>query len=104
HTNKKTLYRLLRFLASIGIFQADQRNRFSLTPLASHLRTDVPGSMRPMAQIMGRLGPRTVHHLLDAIQTAKYPFQLAYGKHLFDFLSERPQDAAIFDAAMNGFH
>jgi O-methyltransferase domain/Dimerisation domain len=104
HTNPKTLFRLLRFLASIGIFQVDGMYRFSLTPLASLLRSGTPDSMRPMAQIMGRLGPRTVNHLLDAVQSAKYPFQVAYGKHLFEYLSEHPQDAGIFDAAMNGFH
>ena len=104
HTNPRNLYRLLRFLASIGIFQADQNNRFGLTPMASLLRSDIEGSMRSMSRIMGRTGPLTSNHMVDAVRSAKYPFELAFGKPLFAFLTEHPEDAALFDAAMNGFH
>jgi SAM-dependent methyltransferase len=104
HTNPHTLYRLLRYLASIGIFQADEKNRFSLTPLASLLRSDAESSMRSMARIMGRAGPPSVNHLVDAIRSAKNPFQLAFGNPLFAFLSEHPEEAQLFDTAMNGFH
>jgi SAM-dependent methyltransferase len=103
-TQPRTLFRFLRYLASIGVFQADENNRFSLTPMASLLRSDAEGSMRSMARIMGRTGPPTANHLIDAVRSAKNPFELAFGKHLFAFLSEHPEDAGLFDAAMNGFH
>src|SRR5262249_604285 len=83
---------------------ADENNRFSLTPMASLLCSDVEGSMRSMARIMGRLAPRTVSHLLDGLRTGKCPLEVAFGKPAFEYLSERPEDAALFDAAMNGFH
>ena len=44
-TQAPMLFRLLRYLASIGIFQADQNHRFGLTPMASLLRSDSPDSM-----------------------------------------------------------
>ena len=48
-----SLYRLLRALASVKIFvEAD--GRFSLTPLAEYLRSDVPGSVRAWATMIGR--------------------------------------------------
>jgi len=100
----RMLFRLLRYLASIGIFQADERNRFDLTTMASLLLSDTENSMRSMARIMGRVGPRTVNHLIDAVRSAKNPFQEALGKSLFAYLSERPEDAQLFDSAMNGFH
>src|SRR5262245_66409796 len=59
HTQTPMLYRLLRFLASIGIFQEDRSHKFGLTPMASLLRSDAPDSMRSMARIMGRGGPRS---------------------------------------------
>src|SRR5919199_6846000 len=43
-----TLYRLLRALASVGIF-IETDGRFGLTPLAEYLRTDTPGSLRAFA-------------------------------------------------------
>jgi hypothetical protein len=43
------LYRLLRALASLGIFAATADGSFELTPLARTLQRDVPGSLRDMA-------------------------------------------------------
>jgi hypothetical protein len=104
HSHPRTLFRLLRYLASIGIFHADENNRFSLTPMASLLRSDMQDSMRSMARIMGRAGPLTSNHLIDAVRSAKYPFQEAFGKPLFAYLNEHPEEAQLFDSAMNGFH
>jgi SAM-dependent methyltransferase len=104
HSDARSLFRLLRFLASIGIFRSDENNRFSLTPMASLLRSDIEGSMRSMARIMGRVGPRTTNHLIDAVRSAKNPFEQAFGQPLFAYLSEHQDEAVLFDAAMNGFH
>jgi SAM-dependent methyltransferase len=103
-SNPRNLHRLLRFLASLGIFEADADNRFKLTPLASLLRSDIEGSMRPMARMVLRMGPRAADRLIDGVRTTECPFEVAFGQPLFEFLSARPEDAAIFDAAMNGFH
>src|SRR5690349_12575404 len=43
------LYRLLRALASVGIFSEEADGRFTLTPLAALLRSGTPGSMRTLA-------------------------------------------------------
>ena len=43
-TNTDALYRLLRALASVGIFAEGESRQFSLTPLAKPLQSDVPGS------------------------------------------------------------
>ena len=103
-THPRMLFRLMRYLASIGIFQADENNKFSLTPMASLLRTDTPASMRSMARIMGRTGPLTTNHLIDAVRSGTQPFEAAFGKPLFAFLGEHPEEAELFDSAMNGFH
>src|SRR5579862_9026554 len=51
-THAPSLYRLLRMLASAGMFAEDNQNRFSLTPLAECL-LDRPGSQRAAALMMG---------------------------------------------------
>ena len=48
-TNAEALYRLLRALASVGIFAEGESRQFSLTPLAEPLRGNVPGSKRALA-------------------------------------------------------
>ncbi|HEX3724824.1 MAG TPA: methyltransferase dimerization domain-containing protein, partial [Pirellulales bacterium] len=45
----EALYRLLRALASVGIFREDQQRRFSMTPMAELLRSDAEDSQRPLA-------------------------------------------------------
>src|ERR671939_1797758 len=50
-THAPTLYRLLRALASVGIFIETFGGRFGLTPLAEYLRTNTPGSLRAFVML-----------------------------------------------------
>src|SRR5262249_43462152 len=45
----QALYRLLRALASVGVFREGADGRFGLTPLAAYLQTGVPDSLRALA-------------------------------------------------------
>jgi hypothetical protein len=47
------LYRLLRALAGVGVFTERADGAYGLTPLAESLRSDVPGSLRAFAMMMG---------------------------------------------------
>jgi hypothetical protein len=47
--NEDALYRVLRLLASLGVFTEVGPRRFGLTGASELLRKDVPGSMRGMA-------------------------------------------------------
>lgn len=47
------LFRLLRGLASLGIFQETAPRHFALTPLAELLRSDHPHSMQMVGRLMG---------------------------------------------------
>ncbi len=46
NTEPRSLYRLLRALASVGIFTEVSHRCFALTPLAATLKSDIPDSMR----------------------------------------------------------
>src|SRR5215475_3678926 len=47
--NEDALYRILRLLASVGIFAEQSPRRFALTPAGDLLRKDAPGTLRGMA-------------------------------------------------------
>lgn len=103
-TNADALYRLLRALASVGIFAEGEPRHFSLTPLAEPLQSDVPGSMRALALMSGDEQFRTWAEIEYSIQTGKIAFDKAFGKPIFEYLTENPDKARIFDAAMVGVH
>ena len=99
-----SLYRLLRALASVGVFAVDQERRFALTPLAQCLKSDVPGSQRAMTIMMGEEHFRAWGELLHSVRTGEPAFEKIYGQGVFEFLAEHPEQGRIFDEAMSGIH
>jgi hypothetical protein len=103
-TNPDALYRLLRALASVGIFCEGPPRKFSLTPLAEPLRSDVPNSKRALALMSGEEQFQAWSEIAYSIQTGKKAFDKVFGQPIFDYLSEHHDKARIFDAAMVGIH
>jgi O-methyltransferase domain/Dimerisation domain len=99
-----SLFRLLRALASVGVFAEDSGHRFGLTPLADCLRSDVTGSQWALAIMNGEEHYRAWGDVLYSIQTGQPAFDRLFGAPVFDHLSHHPQQARIFDAAMVGVH
>lgn len=102
--HRPALYRLLRALASLGIFAEIDSARFELTPLAQPLRSDVTDSKRAMVLMAGEEQYRAWGELLYSVTTGKKGFDRVFGKPIFDYLAERPEQAALFDAAMVSIH
>lgn len=103
-THARTLYRLLRALASAGVFTEAGPRRFGLTPAAETLRSDVPGSLWAMAIMMGEEHYHAWGGLLESVRTGKTAFDRLYGKPVFAYLAEHPEKARVFDAAMTAIH
>jgi hypothetical protein len=103
-THEKSLFRLLRALASLGLFKEEESRTFALTPDAELLRPDVPGSQWAMAVMIGEEHYRAWGELLDSVRTGQTAFDKIYKKPLFEYLSEHPQQAAVFDRAMVAVH
>jgi hypothetical protein len=99
-TNAPSLYRLLRALASLGVFAETQPNHFSLTPLAACLQSDVPDSIRAYVILRGEEQYRAWGDLLHGVQTGGSSFEHIYGMNLFDYLAQNPESAKIFDESM----
>jgi hypothetical protein len=103
-THPRSLYRLLRGLASLGVFAEGEARQFSMTPPAEALLDGVPGSQRAMALMTGEEHYLSWSELLYCVQTGKIGFEKLYGMRPFDFLSTHPEQGAIFDAAMTSVH
>jgi hypothetical protein len=103
-TNADALYRLLRALASVGIFAEQAGRRFQLTERAQGLRSDVPGSKRALALMSGDEQFRAWAEVAYSIETGKTAFEKVFGEPIFDYLGKHPEKARIFDAAMVGIH
>lgn len=99
-----SLYRLLRALASSGVFREDTGHRFSLTPLSECLRRDTPGSLAALTWMRGDWQYRAWSDLLHNVQTGETAFNHVFGESLFEFLRRTPENAAIFDQGMVGVH
>lgn len=99
----EALYRVLRYLASLGIFEEDAQGRFALNDKAHFLKSGVDGSLRDVARMFNRTFPSWTQ-IVHSVRTSGSGFTKAFGKPLFDYLGENPEDAAIFDAAMTGIH
>ena len=97
----RTLYRLLRALAALGIFREESGQRFTLSELGRPLRTDAPDSVAGWAVLIGR--PYYRHawsHLVESVRAGENAFRLAYGMSVWEYRAQHPEEGAIFDAAM----
>jgi len=103
-TEPDALYRLLRALASVGVFAADGQGRFALTPLAEMLRSDVPGSQRAFAIMMGAEFCQAWGALSHSVRTGEPGFNHRYGLPFFDYMTRYPERHGIYDSAMTGIH
>src|SRR5215469_9761866 len=99
-TNPRALYRLVRALASLGIF-AEEQGRFVLTPLAECL---LDPAMKALATMRGEFQYRAWGELLHSVETGHSAFEKVYGKPIFDYFSDYPDMGNLFDQAMTGVH
>ena len=96
-----SLYRVLRLLASEGVFTETHDGRFALTPMAEVLRSDTPGSLRPMALFSGsEMTWRSWGSLVHAVRTGQPAFDHVHGSDLFEYFRHHPDEWAVFDQLM----
>jgi len=96
-----SLYRILRMLATAGIFAETEDHKFVLTPVASPLRSDVPQSMRDFTIMMGE------KWLWDAwgefeysVETGGAAHDKVQGMGSFEFFTKNKEAGRVFNNAM----
>jgi O-methyltransferase domain len=96
-----TLYRLLRALSDHDVFAEGPGDRFALTPMGESLRSDGSHSLRRWAIWTGARFYRDAWSDLEqAVRTGEPSFARVHGADLFGYLDAHPDDAAVFDGAM----
>jgi hypothetical protein len=99
--NANGVYRLLRALASLGVFTESSARTFALTPLAETLRTGVTGSMKDIAQdVGGRTRLLAYSQLAHSVRTGQPAFDHAHGTSMWAYLQSHPAELALFGKAM----
>jgi hypothetical protein len=97
----RTLYRLLRALAAVGVFREHEHRRFSLAATGECLRSDAEESVRPSAIYLGQTYRwRTWGHLLHSVKTGENAFRALHGVDTWTYRERHPEQNAIFNAAM----
>jgi hypothetical protein len=97
-------YRLLRALTVLGaVIEAPDR-RFTLGPLGALLRKDAPCSFASLTlNNAAPWGAEVSWTLLDSLKTGQSGFRHRFGKSLFEWLVEHPEDERLFSESMATF-
>ena len=103
-----SLRRVMRALASFGIFSHDSADRFALEPLGEFLKRDGPGSLHSAALFFGgETGTSTVRLFLECVKTGQSAtHMLTGGKDSFEWIEwiqSDPELTNLFNAVMTSF-
>lgn len=96
------LRRVLRFLATRGLFEEDEAGAFHLTTASNLLRT---GSPLPMASIVNLLTDEMywlpAGRLDDTVRNGTTAFPDIFGAQLFDYLGQHEDRGHVFHTALD---
>ncbi len=95
-----TLYRILRALASDGVFAEDEPGVFRNTEASELLRSGNTDRWPEFAHLWGEASYSAMG-ALDVRQT-DVPFARAYGTDFWSWLATKPEERSNFDRAMEG--
>lgn len=97
----RSLYRVLRACASVGVYSEDNNKKFSLTPLAEPLLSDAPGSLRAFAEMITCDWQfQTWAELPYSVKTGMPSFDKVHGKSSFEYFWSNEKAGQVFNDAM----
>jgi hypothetical protein len=100
--DEETLYRLMRALATMRVYDEQDDGRFALTPLGEGLRSDVPGSLRPQARTLTDPALWAAWgHLGHSVRTGDNAFEALHGVDVWTHRRSEPEHNAIFNDYMS---
>ncbi len=99
-----SLARVLPAPVRVAVFAGDASDLWRLTPRAKPLRSDVPGSLRPVSRLLGATWSwEPWAELLYIVRTGESALQHRFWMDRFADLAANPELNAIFHEAMAGF-
>ena len=99
-TDERSLYRLMRALSSVGVFEEMEDQNFDLTPLAECM-LDRPGTPRGMLMWFNDpIHDYAWENLLHSIQTGKPAFDKKFNMPIFNYFADNKEISETFNTAM----
>jgi hypothetical protein len=100
NTKPEPLYRVMRCLASLSVFQEDSNKNFSLNKNAERLLSDAEDTMKNFIVLCGEELYHSAGDLLYTVKTGLPAFDHIYGMNHWEYLEANPDKAQIFHDAM----
>lgn len=102
--DRENLHRILRALASVGIFRESAPGVFGLTPKAEYLRADHPESVKHFVTMVGDDLFEVWCDIYHALETGESAVHKRFGRDFFSHLAGELQKSQLFDRAMQEVH
>ncbi len=100
--NESALYRVMRAAAALGVLAEGPNRTFELTALGDGQRSGAPESLAGWAAFVGRPYHQAVWaRLIDGVRTGENPFRREFGTDIWTYRQQHPDEAVIFNRAMN---
>lgn len=101
NTHADSLFRVLRMLAMVGVFEQKDGDKFALTPLSETLLTDVPFSLRPGAIAeMGEVHYDAWGNIMHSVKTGEIAFDNHFGMDVWEYFQTDSEKAQNFNKYM----
>ena len=102
------LYRILRFLAGVGVFQEEPERRFANNPVSDLMRKDAAGSLRYAVEFLcDPLHFRVYAELMHGVRSGEKVAERVLGMPIFEYFAQQTPEAKaeneVFNHAMTSF-
>ncbi len=99
-----SLYRLLRALASVGVFAEVEPRTFAPTEFSRFLQSDQPGSLYHLARMMNAPWHwRSWGELEYSVRTGKPVFEQIWGMDRWQYFQQNPEEGKLFNLGISNF-
>ena len=97
------LYRVMRALASIGVFAETDQGTFRNTDASLLLRRDTEPSLHGLACMTSMMHLFAWPEILYSLRTGRPAFDKVLGDGIFEYMGVNPEASDAFDRAMSGY-
>ncbi len=98
------LYRIMRALATVGVFKEREKKVFIMTPKSECLRYGHPHSVKAMVLSMGEVFYPVYQKLIYSAKHGANGFEAFFGMPVFEYFDQHQEQARVFDRMMTEFH
>ena len=101
NSNPEALYRVLRALASSGIFRETEGRCFGMNSQSKALLEGEGGMRNTIIHHLGRVNWLSVGNLLHTVKTGENSFKGLYGMDIYPYLQQHPDELVRFEKSMS---